>query len=138
MNDFLDVYRSLSSENLHRLEEIYTADIHFVDPAHEIKGLDNLRGYFEKLYANIKSVEFDFHDPFRSESSGYVQWTMHFAHPRLNGGRNITVPGSSFLRFSDNDKVFFHRDYFDLGSMLYLHLPLIGNIVRSINRRLGS
>lgn len=138
MNDFLDVYRSLSSENLHRLEEIYTADIHFVDPAHEIKGLDNLRGYFEKLYANVKSVEFDFHDPFRSEGSGYVQWTMHFAHPRLNGGRKIAVPGSSFLRFTDNDKVFFHRDYFDLGSMLYLHLPILGNIVRSINRRLGS
>ncbi|MGI9571529.1 MAG: nuclear transport factor 2 family protein, partial [Desulfobulbia bacterium] len=91
MNDFLEVYQSLSGENLHRLKEIYTADIHFVDPAHELKGLDNLRGYFEKLYANVNSVEFDFHDPFRSGNNGYVQWTMRFSHPRLKGGLIIAV-----------------------------------------------
>ena len=138
MNDFLEVYRSLSIENLHRLDQIYTADIHFVDPAHEIKGIENLRSYFEKLYANVKSVEFEFLDPFRSEDRGYVQWTMNFSHPRLSGGRNITVPGSSFLRFTKTHKVFSHRDYFDLGSMLYQHIPVLGGIVKSINRRLGS
>lgn len=138
MKDFLEVYRSLSSENLHRLGDIYTADIHFVDPAHEIKGLDNLRGYFEKLYTNVTSVEFQFHDHFRSEENGYVRWTMLFSHPRLKSGRQIEVPGSSFLHFSDDNKVSYHRDYFDLGSMLYQHLPLLGGIVRYINRRLGS
>ena len=138
MNDFLEVYQSLSGENLHLLEEIYTEDVHFVDPAHEIKGLDNLRNYFAKLYANTTRVEFDFHEQIRNEQVGYLQWVMRFSHPRLKGGRLIEVPGSSFLRFGDTDKVFHHRDYFDLGSMLYQHLPVLGGIVKSINRRLGS
>ena len=138
MKDFLEIFKSLSSENLHRLAEIYTDDIRFVDPAHEINGLDNLRSYFEKLYANATSVDFDFHEPMRLEQRGYVQWIMHFSHPRLQSGRVIEVPGSSFLHFSDSDKVFHHRDYFDLGSMLYQHLPVLGGVVRSINRRLGS
>ena len=138
MKDFLEVFNSLTSDNLHRLEEIYTSDIHFVDPAHEIHGLENLRDYFAKLYANVTSVNFDFREEMSSGQNGYVQWDMHFAHPRLNGGRSIIVPGASFLRFSTAGKVIFHRDFFDLGSMLYQHLPLLGGVVRSINRRLGS
>ncbi|MGI9537455.1 MAG: nuclear transport factor 2 family protein [Desulfocapsaceae bacterium] len=138
MKDFLEVFNSLSSDNLHRLSEIYTDDIHFVDPAHEIQGLDNLRSYFEKLYANVSSVDFDFHEALRVGQSGYVQWIMNFSHPRLSGGHAIEVPGSSFLQFSDDDKVLHHRDYFDLGSMLYQHLPVIGGVVRAINRRLGT
>lgn len=138
MKDFLEVFNTLSSDNLHRLEEIYTSDIRFIDPAHEINGIENLRDYFTKLYANVTSVSFDFYEEVTSGQSGYVQWEMHFAHPRLNGGRPITVPGTSFLRFSGTGKVSYHRDYFDLGSMLYQHLPLLGAIVKSINRRLSS
>ena len=138
MKDFLEVFNALSSDNLHRLEEIYTSDIRFVDPAHEINGLDNLRDYFAKLYANVTSVNFDFHEEASIGHCGYVQWDMHFAHPRLKGGQTITVPGASYLRFSDSGKVSYHRDYFDLGSMLYQHLPILGRVVRSINRRLGS
>ena len=138
MKNFLEVFNSLTSENLHRLDEIYTSDIRFVDPAHEITGIEKLRDYFAKLYANVTSVNFDFHEVVSDGLSGYVQWDMHFAHPRLKGGRTIIVPGASFLRFSSTGKVSYHRDYFDLGSMLYQHLPLIGSVVRSINRRLGS
>ena len=138
MKGFLEIFNTLSSDNLHRLDEIYTSDIRFIDPAHEINGLEELRNYFAKLYANVSSVNFDFHEVVSDGSSGYVQWTMHFSHPRLNGGQTIIVPGASFLRFSSTGKVSYHRDYFDLGSMLYQHLPLIGSVVRSINRRLGS
>jgi len=138
MKNFLNVFNALSADNLHRLEEIYTRDIRFVDPAHEITGIDSVRDYFAKLYANVTSVHFDFHEEIMSGQNGYVQWDMHLAHPRLNGGRTVTVPGTSFLRFSTDGKVLYHRDYFDLGAMLYQHLPLLGGIVKSINRRLGS
>ncbi len=97
MKDFLEVFNTLSSDNLHLLDQIYSSDIRFIDPAHEINGIEKLRDYFAKLYANVTSVHFDFHEEVRSGESGYVQWDMHFAHPRLNGGRPITVPGASFL-----------------------------------------
>ena len=138
MKDFLEVFNSLSIDNLHRLEEIYTSDIHFIDPAHEIRGLANLRSYFEKLYTDVTSINFDFLEPLQNGQNGYFQWVMHFSHPRLNRGQAIAVPGTSFLRFSESQKAFYHRDYFDLGSMLYQHLPVLGTIVRSVNRRLGQ
>ncbi len=63
---------------------------------------------------------------------------MNFSHPRLKGGKAIIVPGSTFLQFSTDGRACFHQDYFDLGTMLYQHLPIIGFMVKSINRRLGT
>jgi hypothetical protein len=31
-----------------------------------------------------------------------------------------------------------HRDYFDLGAMLYEQLPLLGAVVRTLKGRLGA
>jgi hypothetical protein len=68
---------------------------------------------------------------------GYVQWQMNFSHPRLKGGKTIVVDGASYLRFNEAGKVSYHRDYFDLGAMLYEQLPLLGRIIVAVKRRLG-
>lgn len=138
MQEFLALYQALNRENIHRIGEIYTEDIHFIDPAHEIRGLDKLRDYFEHLYANVEQIEFDFIDHLVDGDRGFVRWSMKYSHPRLKGGQAITVPGSSFLQFVADGRVCYHQDYFDLGSMLYQHLPIIGFMVKSINRRLGT
>ena len=138
MQKFLDLYQALNRENVHRIDEIYTEDIHFIDPAHAIRGLENLRTYFEHLYANVEQSYFDFIDPLVEGDRGFVRWSMQFSPPRLKRGQTIIVPGSSFLQFFIDGKVCFHQDYFDLGSMLYKHLPIIGFMVKSINRRLGT
>lgn len=137
MEKFLETYQNLTFDNLHRLAEIYTADIHFTDPAHEIIGLNRLTEYFSGLYRNITAPEFRFHHHLRSGDTAYVQWEMDFSHPRLNRGRIISVCGASYLRFADADKVALHRDYFDLGEMLYEQIPLLGRIITTVKRRLG-
>ena len=58
---------------------------------------------------------------------------MQLNHPRLNAGAAVTVPGSTLIRF--RDKVFYHRDYFDAGAMVYEQLPLIGMLIRAIKGR---
>ncbi len=138
MKEFLDLYRILNRNNVDRIDEIYSEDIHFIDPAHEIRGLDNLLGYFKNLYANVEQIEFDFFDQISDKDSGYVCWNMTFNHPRLNSGADIVVPGSTHLKFSADGKAHMHRDYFDLGSMLYQHIPVLGYMIKSINRRLGT
>ena len=138
MEKFLDIYRNLNAKNLHLLKEVYAEEVRFIDPAHEIVGLKALTSYFGKMYENIEPPRFRFAHYLAGESEGYVQWEMEFSHPKLGGGKAITVPGTSFVRFDNSGKVFFHRDYFDLGAMLYEHLPVLGRIISSIKRRLGS
>lgn len=138
MDKFLQMYRELNSDNLHLLREVYSSDITFKDPAHEISGLDNLTEYFSALYQNVRSIDFEFRDVVQQGTTCYLQWNMTFRHKSLAGGKAIQVSGTTYLKTDTNNMVCYHRDYFDLGEMLYEHLPLLGRILNSIKRRLGK
>jgi len=138
MDTFLRTYQKLTAGNLQELANLYTEDIRFIDPVHEIKGLNRLTEYFANLYSSIGRIGFQFSHQVRQGAEGYVQWQMTFTHPRLKKGREIVVPGASYLHFTGEDKVNLHQDYFDLGAMLYEHLPMLGGIISTIKRRLSS
>ncbi len=135
---FLDLYTRLNNGNLALLPQVYSADIHFCDPAHEIFGIEELTRYFAALYRNVGMIEFTFERHRQIDNEAYVQWLMRFSHPRLAGGQPISVPGISALHFNESGLVDTHRDYFDLGALLYEHLPLLGRIITTIKRRMGT
>lgn len=138
MDTFLEVYTKLNRDNLELLQEIYAEDIVFIDPAHEIIGLKKLSQYFSALYQNVSSLDFSFSSQLSGDNEACVQWDMNFSHPKLKKGNEITVPGITYLRFNRDGKVSHHHDYFDLGTMLYEHIPFLGTIVVNIKRRLGQ
>lgn len=132
LGKFKSVYKSLDAKNIGLIEAIYDEGIIFVDPFHEIKGIDNLTAYFEKLYRNIESCRFDFVNEYPLESSAVVTWIMTFSHKSL-GKKEVMVPGSTEIHF--NEKIYFHRDYFDAGKMIYENVPLLGTAIRYIKRQ---
>lgn len=156
MNTFLKQFSThfvqLNVSNLDEIGKLYADDVTFIDPLHQITGLTALRQYFEQMYANIKSIDFVMHghdqiyknvstiglaipDDELSSGEGYLRWRMRFSHPRLKNGQTIEVEGCSHLRWSKN-KVYYHRDYFDAGAMLYEHLPVMGRVIAWLKRRL--
>ena len=140
MSDFLrrfaTEFAALDAGNLARLGELYSDDVLFRDPLHEVRGLPALQRYFAEMYANVGRLDFDFHGFDQVyDGEGYLRWTMHFRHPRLRGGAPISVDGCSHLLWWD--KVYQHRDYFDAGAMLYEHLPLMGGVIAWLKRRLA-
>jgi len=132
---FATAFASLNADNLERLGELYTEDVRFQDPLHEIHGLPALQEYFRELYANVAELHFQFYgfDQLHP-GAGYLRWKMSYRHPRLKGGQLIEVEGCSHLLW--RDKVYAHRDYFDAGALLYEHLPLLGRVIRWLKGRL--
>ncbi len=136
LRHFAERFAGLDASNLDRLRELYSDDILFRDPLHEVRGLPAVRGYFGELYANISELRFDFYGFDQSaEGEGYLRWTMSYRHPRLRGGELIRVEGCSHLRW--RDKVYQHRDYFDAGALLYEHLPILGRVIAWLKGRLA-
>ena len=141
MSDFLrqfaQDFAGLNKDNLERLGQLYSDDALFCDPLHEVRGLANMQRYFAEMYTNVSELRFDFYgfDQAR-EGEGYLRWTMSYRHPRLAKGQLIRVEGCSHLLWQDK-KVYRHRDYFDAGSLLYEHLPLLGSAIRWLKRRLA-
>ncbi len=138
LEHFFNTYQRLNRDNLDLLSGIYSEDIRFSDPAHSLNGLSALRDYFAELYANVEQIRFDFSPPRISDDQVFVQWVMHLRHPRLNRGGVVEVPGISCLHFAENGLVDDHRDYFDLGLLLYEQLPLLGPLVRAVKRRFSA
>jgi hypothetical protein len=135
---FIGLYQQLDKQQLHRLPEVYAEQVVFTDPAHRIEGLAALGDYFAALYQRLAYCRFVITSQQQQGQQAWLGWTMTFSHPRLRGGEPVTVEGATRLEFDEACKVCQHRDYFDLGAMLYEQLPLLGSVVRAIRGRLGS
>ncbi|AUL95263.1 nuclear transport factor 2 family protein [Vibrio vulnificus] len=132
-----NVYQSLSKSNLEILADVYHQQVVFEDAAHRLEGWSALKDYFQSLYENVIDCRFDIHEHQQVDQSGFLTWTMTLKHPKLKKGEAVSVKGVSHLKFHEG-KVIYHRDYFDLGEMLYEHLPILGSVVRAIKQRLGQ
>lgn len=139
-NDLLrnlrSAYIKFDQRMIERLPEIYRNDIQFRDPFHAIDGLNKLTAYYQRLMHNLTECRFEFHHSVETETEAVLFWTMHYRHKSIAGGKPLLLQGNSHLKF--NERVFFHRDYFDAGEMLYEHLPLIGGVIRHVKRRIAK
>jgi hypothetical protein len=131
-----EVFNGLHRDNLHRLAEAYAPDVRFTDPAHEIHGLAALERYFVALYAGVESCQFELGRCLLGETESALFWTMTLRHRALERGRPVRIEGATYLKH--NERVLEHRDYFDLGALLYERVPLIGGAIRALKRRLGA
>ena len=138
LSRFIALYQQLNLQQLHRLPEVYADEVIFIDPAHRIEGLAALGDYFAALYQRLAYCRFEIISQQHEGAQAWLSWVMTFSHPRLAAGQPIRVEGATRLEFDAAGKVRVHRDYFDLGAMLYEQLPLLGPLVRVIKGRLGS
>lgn len=131
LNAFTALYQVLRKENLPRLGEVYHSEAVFEDPLHRVEGLEALTRYFSHLYENLNHCHFEIEQSHLLEQRGFLYWKMRLSHKKLNSGKDITVSGHSVLTFKE-EKVIHHRDYFDVGEMLYEQLPVIGRVIKMI------
>lgn len=132
-----NLYLRFDKKILDSLADIYSDDIQFRDPLHAVNGFQNLTEYFSGMMDDLIECRFEFHHSVEMTTRGeaVLFWTMRYRHAKLAGGKLLELTGNSHLLF--NDKVYYHRDYFDAGSMLYEHIPLIGFAIRQIKKKVG-
>lgn len=138
LQNFKQLYLTLAREPVSEslLRSAYRDDIRFIDPVHNICGITAMQQYFAGLYSNLNRCEFEFQHEIVQGDEAVLFWCMTYSHPKLRGGENIQVMGNSLLRF-DQHGVYFHRDYVDMGAMLYEHVPLLGSAIRYLKRRMA-
>ena len=122
-------------ENLDSLcAEFYAPNVRFEDPLGNIDGMETLIAYYKNLYENVISIHFEPLNIFTKGDEEVFVWQMNVKHKAVGGGEPIIVDGTSLLRYKDG-KVVYHRDYFDLGAMLYEQIPVLGTIIGWIKKR---
>lgn len=136
VENFVSFYKDFDVQNQARFEQLYAKEIQFQDPFHTINGREHLYRYFVNMMKRVDDCRFEIHENLANETSAVVIWDMFFKHSMINGGNEITVSGTTQLKFN-TEQVIYHRDYFDSSQLVYKHIPIIGHVIRFIEGRMG-
>lgn len=141
IDDFTTYYRNFSQHSLDELAGFYDPVIVFADPIHQITGLDNVERYFAAMCDNLSDCRFEFIGETIDDKSAWFKWVMYYQHPRLKNGAPLQLTGASYIQFSETDhgfRITHHEDFYDVGAMLYEHVPVLGTGIRWIKRQLSE
>jgi hypothetical protein len=130
---FKAFYENLNNLKLDEIDTIYTNDITFQDPVVEIRGVDDLYRHMNGLCTSLQHGRFEYLDELIGQDRAYIKWNMHFSHTKL-GSKTITLRGISHIHFTG--RIHFHEDVYDMGQMIYEHVPILGGMTRWLKTRL--
>lgn len=132
-----DFFNGTTKETMSRVDDFYAKDALFRDPVGEIRGAAAIKAYYARLYENVLSIRFDFESEIVQGDEHVVTWVMTMRHKAIEGGKEVSLPGASHIRFS-NGKAVYHRDYFDMGAFVYEHIPVLGAGVRYVKKKVAG
>jgi len=132
----IDWFEHLSPATVDRVPDFYAANAEFKDPFNEVRGTEAIARIFRHMFTQVDAPRFVIGSRFGGEADeGGVMllWDFHF---RTRGRRPqaIRVRGASHLRFDAAGKVVLHRDYWDAAEELYAKLPVLGGLMRCLQR----
>jgi len=139
IEDIKAFYREFHETDLQKLPSIYSERATFADPVHTLRGVDEIQHYFESGRQGLIHCRFDYFGQIVEDESASLEWTMVFSHRRLKSGKPIQVAGCTVFEFDSTlQQVLKQVDYYDLGTSLYEHIPLLGMMVRAVKSNLAS
>ena len=132
---FKTFYKDVKNPKLDSISDVYSADVKFKDPIHQVSGLAELHAYLSDMCTDVESGRFEFLDQLIGPDTAYIKWNMYFRHPKL-GKETHVVRGMSQIQF--NERIYFHEDVYDMGQMIYEHVPVLGWAVKRLKNRLSA
>lgn len=130
------LYSSPAIFSRENLAAYYHDNAVFIDPVEKIQGIASMMHYFNHAYKNLDDCQFRFEKHSQCNEQIFIVWKMHLRHRALNNGKPLVIDGISHLELM-GEKIVFHRDYYDVSSMLHDNLPLLGQVSRWLKRKLA-
>lgn len=134
----IDFYHGLTLERVGRFSDFYTPDAFFKDPFNEVHGVEAIQQIFRHMFRQVAEPRFLVTEQFVGEQSAMLLWEFHFRIRLLGKREHQVMRGVSHLRFANDGRVSYHRDYWDSSEELYMKLPAIGTVMRGLRRIMSA
>lgn len=138
LDRLIDFYQTLTPQSVARFGEFYGADACFKDPFNEVRGLAAIEHIFAEMFAQTETPRFVVTEKVGDGRTAVLIWEFGFRVRRKIWNQALLVRGVSHLKFDAAGKVCFHRDYWDTAEELYMKLPVLGGLMRMLQRRLAA
>ena len=129
-------YETLAAADLPQLAALYAADARFKDPFNDVRGRDAIGRVFGHMFATVEAPRFAVHERIVDGRQCFLVWDFTFR--RRGAAAAQTIRGGSHLVFDAAGLITLHRDYWDAAEELYATLPLLGPLMRWLQRRLRA
>jgi hypothetical protein len=116
----------------HAVDGLYAPDAYLNDNLVALEGAAAIADYFAETMTRVSSLRVDLLSMAHAGPDYFVRWRMTIESPQLGGGRPLKSYGMTHFRFDETGRVLLHRDFWDAGTGLYEHLPVVGSILRRV------
>ena len=131
-------FQKLNKDTMYLVDQFYAKEMVFKDPVVEFDNRDDMKHYYDSSYSGTESVEFEVPSVIDQGDEQVIIWVMTMKAKGLNKGKPIVVDGSSYIRYNAEGKAVYHRDYFDMGQMIYAHVPFLRGMVKFVDKRMRA
>lgn len=132
-----EFFETLAPASLARLPELYAPDAHFKDPFNEVVGVAAIQRIFEHMYVQVEAPRFVVTEAIAQGDVAFLTWEFRFHSPVMGRGEQC-IRGATRIGFAPDGRVADHRDYWDAAEELYAKLPVIGWLMRWLQKRAAS
>ncbi|GAB3625711.1 isomerase [Pandoraea terrae] len=128
-------YESLSLQNIGSLGEFYTPNAYFRNPFNEVRTSAEMAHIFRRLLMHIDVPRIEITATILQSNQAFLVWNFRCRLKRWHEDE-LTIRGASHLRLSNDGRVAYQRDYWDVAEELYEKLPMLGRLMRWLKRRM--
>jgi len=128
-------FEQLTPESVGQLSAYYGDDAYFKDPFNEVRSVAEIEAIFRHMFAALHAPRFVVTEHITQGAQCFLAWDFQFRFKNFRSSETQTIRGGSHLRFADDGRVSFHRDYWDAAEELYEKLPMVGGLMRWLKRQ---
>ena len=131
-------FETLTPQSVERFGDFYTEHAYFKDPFNEVRGLQEVQRIFGHMFDALQEPRFVITERVVDGEQCFLSWDFHFRFKKFKPEVNQTIRGATHLKLAADDRIRFHRDYWDAAEELYEKLPVIGGLMRWLKKRANS
>ena len=130
-------FESITEATLPQLRNFYAPDAYFKDPFNEVRDVASIEHIFAEMYVSLHEPRFVVHSKVEQGDQAFLTWDFNFRIKKYKPHVAQTIRGSSHLKFDEQGRVCYHRDYWDASEEIYEKLPIVGALMRFLKKRVG-
>ena len=130
----VEAFERLEAADVARVGRLYAADARFKDPFNEVAGRAAIERIFAHMFVALQRPRFVVHEVLVQGDQALLTWDFRFGVGRWARGE-LCIRGATHLRLDAEGRIAEHRDYWDAAEELYAKLPLLGPLMRWLQRR---
>ncbi len=138
LDDLIEFFEQLTPSSVARFPEFYGADAWFKDPFNEVQGVAAIQRIFSHMFTQVGAPRFIVTGKVADADGALLIWEFRCQIRVWGRERPQVIRGVSHLKFDNQGRVNYHRDYWDAAEELYMKLPLVGTLMRGLRRLMAA